>query len=102
MKMENREEAIKRLNYLGRMEFRTVLTNTELETLLKYAPEEKDVSANGYFIKPCIDAIGVQEVSQKILNYYQNGTVIEKAGALKLWYWVREATIKLALKISLK
>lgn len=91
-------ERSKRLAYLSEMELKANLTTSDIKTLIKYSIEESDLSANGYFIKPCIEAIGVKSISQKILNYYQNGTFIEKVGALKLWYWVRETTEKINLK----
>jgi hypothetical protein len=91
-------EQSKRLAYLSEMELKTKLTTTEINILIKYAIEEPDLSANGYFIKPCIEAIGVKAISQKVLNYYLKGTFIEKIGALKLWYWIRETTEKVNLK----
>ncbi len=97
--MENsQKKSTERLAYLDKIEEKSPLSLLEIETLVKYAIEEPDLSANGYFIKPCIKAIGVKIISQKVLNYYQNGTFIEKVGALKLWYWIREATEKVNIE----
>ncbi|WMX16572.1 hypothetical protein [Aureispira sp. CCB-E] len=77
-------------DYLEKMKAKERLSDNEIKKLIRYAIYETDLSSNGDFLKPCLVQIGVKDVSAKIYEYYKNGTIREKIGALKLWYWVRE------------
>ncbi|MDW7691610.1 hypothetical protein R9C00_17315 [Flammeovirgaceae bacterium SG7u.111] len=59
-----------------------------LHLMFKAGISETDPSANGYFIKPYIELLGVQKVSDLLFDYYYNGNDLMKTGVLKVFYHV--------------
>lgn len=88
-----KKERLERFAYLDTVESKKNLTTEEIDKLIYYGILESDPSANGYFIKPCLQTLGVFKVSKKVMDYYLNGNLKEKVGALKLFYWVSEQSI---------
>lgn len=63
------EKALERLRFLEKVENQDRLTDSELNQLMEYALLEYDLSVNGYFIKPCIQQLGVLQVQEQVLHY---------------------------------
>ncbi|GEM_PF-4458468 len=83
-------EKLSRFEYLKSLEDKETLSTEEVDQLIWFGIMERDPSINGDFIKPCIRVLGAESVSRKILVYYASSDFVEKVGALKLLYWVKE------------
>jgi hypothetical protein len=60
-----------------------------LKAFLHAGVMERNPSINRFFIEPCIRSWGGREVSQRLLNYLQTGSNVEKSGAASAFYWVK-------------
>lgn len=76
-----------RFNYLKSIESRDKLTSAQVGRLVRFGVEERDASANGYFLAPCIKSIGVLRVHDLIMKFYRKENLLHKVGALRLFYW---------------
>lgn len=48
---------------------------------------ESNPSLNKYFVKPCIASYGHRKVNEALLEFVENGTAFEIAGAVAALYW---------------
>jgi hypothetical protein len=55
--------------------------------LLRAAIYEADPSWNRDFLTPALRAFGHRKVQEVLLQYLEQGTPREQAGALRAWYW---------------
>jgi|GEM_PF-6988817 hypothetical protein len=55
--------------------------------LLRAAVYEADPSLNQDFLRPALRAFGYRKVQEALLQYLEQGTPREQAGALRAWYW---------------
>jgi hypothetical protein len=57
------------------------------KAMLRAAVYEVNPSFNRYFVEPCITAFGHRVVNEALLDYVENGSDFEKAGAVNALYW---------------
>jgi len=74
------------------LEGETDLSEKVVDALIEEGIYESDPSLNGVYIEPCLQSLGVVQTSKKVMGYVLDGSDVEKMGALKLLYWVREDT----------
>jgi len=55
--------------------------------LIRAAVYEGDPSFNKYFIQPLIRPFGHRRVNETLLDWFQNGSNVEKAGIVRALYW---------------
>ena len=56
-------------------------------TMLRDGVLERDPSFNRVFIEPCVRSLGGRRVLEGLLQYLEDGTNAEKAGAVSALYW---------------
>lgn len=59
--------------------------------LIRAAVYERNPSLNRYFVEPCVDVFGREEVYEALLDLVEQGSNFEKAGAVNALYWVGSA-----------
>jgi len=69
------------------------INNEVISKLVECAIRESDPSYNGEYIKECIKHRSIHDISNLLLEKVVNGKKIEKIGALKALYHVRENRI---------
>ena len=63
------------------------LPQTYFTSLVRLAVYEPDPSSNRWFIAPALWAFGYRRVQEALLEYLEEGTNREKAGAARACYW---------------
>jgi hypothetical protein len=63
------------------------LPETYFAPLMRLAIYEPDPSLNREFIEPALRAFGYHRVQEALLDYLEQGTLREKAGAARACYW---------------
>lgn len=64
-----------------------VLSEESFDVLLRAAVHEPDPSFNRWFVEPALNAFGYRRVQIALLGYLRTGTDLERAGAVRAWYW---------------
>jgi hypothetical protein len=59
------------------------------QPMMRAAVYEVNPSANRYFVEPCIRTYGHRRVNEALLAFVEEGSDIEKAGAVNALYWAR-------------
>lgn len=55
--------------------------------MMRAAVCERDPSKNPAFVEPCVATFGLRRVNETLLELFENGTDLEKAGAVQAMYW---------------
>ena len=63
------------------------MPNALFEPMLKAAVYERDPSWNERYVVPCLRCFGRRRVNRRLVNYLRDGSLKEKAGAVKAFYW---------------
>lgn len=58
------------------------------EPMLRAAVHERDPSKNRAFVDPCCETFGGKRVDETLLEWFEEGTDLEKAGAVQGLYHV--------------
>jgi hypothetical protein len=58
------------------------------ESMMRAAVYERDPSKNRAFVEPCVRTFGLRRVSETLLEWFENGSDQEKAGAVQAMYHV--------------
>ena len=58
------------------------------EPMMRAAVYERDPSKNRAFIEPCVATFGLRRVSETLLQWFENGSDLEKAGTVQAMYHV--------------
>lgn len=58
------------------------------EPMLRAAVNERDPSRNNAFVRPCVQSFGGKRVNETLLEWFENGSDREKAGAVQALYHV--------------
>lgn len=58
------------------------------EPMVRAAVYERDPSKNRAFVVPCVASFGLLRVSETLLEWFENGSDLEKAGAVQAMYHV--------------
>jgi hypothetical protein len=56
------------------------------EPMIRAAVYERDPSKNRAFVQPCVATFGLRRVSESLLQWFENGSDLEKAGAVQALY----------------
>lgn len=59
------------------------------EPMLRAAVHERDPSKNNAFINPCFETFGGKRVNETLIEWFEKGTDLEKAGAVQALYHAR-------------
>ena len=60
-----------------------------LAPMIHAAIDEINPSLNRYFVEPCLASYGHRVVNEALLEYVENGSDFEKAGAVNALYWAQ-------------
>jgi len=60
---------------------------TLYESMMRAAVYERDPSKNKAFVKPCIVTFGLRRVNETLLEWFERGSDLEKAGSVQAMYW---------------
>lgn len=55
--------------------------------MMRAAVCERAPSKNHAFVEPCVATFGLRRVNETLLELFENGTDLEKAGAVQAMYW---------------
>jgi len=58
------------------------------ESMMRAAVYERDPSKKRAFVEPCVRTFGLRRVSETLLEWFENGSDQEKAGAVQAMYHV--------------
>ncbi len=58
------------------------------EPMMRAAVYERDPSKNRAFVQPCVATFGLRRVNETLLQWFENGSDLEKAGAVQALYHV--------------
>ena len=61
---------------------------TLYESMMRAGVYERDPSKNRAFVEPCVATFGLRRVSETLLEWFENGSDQEKAGAVQAMYHV--------------
>jgi len=56
--------------------------------MMRAAVYERDPSKNRAFVQPCVATFGLRRVNETLLQWFENGSDLEKAGAVQALYHV--------------
>jgi hypothetical protein len=56
------------------------------EPMMRAAVYKRDPSKNRAFVQPCVAAFGLRRVNESLLQWFENGSDLEKAGAVQALY----------------
>lgn len=57
------------------------------DSMMRAAIFERNPSVNRVFVQPCVRAFGARRVNETLLDYFENGSDMEIAGATQALYW---------------
>jgi hypothetical protein len=57
------------------------------EPMIRASVYERNPSRNKAFVEPCVAAFGLRRVNETLLEWFENGSDLEKAGAVQAMYW---------------
>ena len=72
------------------LKMKPLIPSRLLGPLLHAAVMERDPSFNRFFVEPCVEELGANEVRRQLHEYLTTGTNPEKAGAARALYWARD------------
>jgi hypothetical protein len=63
------------------------IPETLYEPMIRAGVHERNPSMNRVFVQPCLAAFGLRRVNETLLEFFENGSEMEKAGAVQAMYW---------------